>query len=194
MVSGTSLSFIREKYLPKLLGLILFFMAGDFSGCKNRSENSIPPVNESGVIYSNISATRINLQLPDGSRVLLDPSSIIRLSPGFNKADRQLFLEGAALFRTGMHNLLPFIVHTKALTMTVTSSAAAFKVDGFPNSPGEEVDLLSGELQAIKSYHSKTDNEPAKLIGGEMVMINTDIDLMEKENFDSSELKDWIGK
>ncbi len=78
--------------------------------------------------------------------------------------------------------------------MTVTSSAAAFKVDGFPNSPGEEVDLLSGELQAIKSYHSKTDNEPAKLIGGEMVMINTDIDLMEKENFDSSELKDWIGK
>ncbi len=78
--------------------------------------------------------------------------------------------------------------------MTVISTAADFKVDAFSGSPGAEVDLLSGELKVAKSYQSKTDNEQTKLIGGEMVMINTDIDLMEKEKFDSTELNDWIGK
>ncbi len=179
--------------IPKLLGLIFLFIVTGFIGCKNRPENSKSGVHAGGLIYNNGTTRRINLQLPDGSSVLLDTSSVISLSGGFNKTNRELFLEGAALFRT-MSGLLPFVIHTKALRMTVISTAAAFKIDGFQDSPGEEVDLLSGELRVIKSYHSKSDNEPAELKAGEMVMINTDIELMEKESFDSAELRDWIGK
>jgi hypothetical protein len=45
----------------------------------------------------------------------------------------------------------------------------------------------------IKSYHSDSDNEPVVLHSGEMVMINTDIDLMEKEKLDSVQLSDQTG-
>jgi hypothetical protein len=38
-----------------------------------------------------------------------------------------------------------------------------------------------------KFYHSSTDNEPETLKSGDMVMINKDIDLMEKETLDSAE-------
>ena len=42
---------------------------------------------------------------------------------------------------------------------------------------------------ATKSYHSQTDNEPELLTGGEMVMINRDIDLMEKEKTEAGDLQ-----
>jgi transmembrane sensor len=48
---------------------------------------------------------------------------------------------------------------------------------------------LSGKLNVKKSYHSDTDNEPEIVETGQMVMINRDIDLMEKEKLDSAELK-----
>ena len=41
----------------------------------------------------------------------------------------------------------------------------------------------------VKSYHSDTDNEPEILAAGEMVMINREIDLMEKEKLSAEELE-----
>lgn len=180
--------------MPKLLVFIFLFMASDFSACKNRPENPKPEVNAGGIVYNNEKARKINLQLPDGSSVLLDTSTIIHLSAGFNKTNRMLSLEGKAFFKTDLKMLIPFVVQTKALRMTVISGSATFMVEAFRGSPGEEADILRGELQVTKSYYSKSDHVLAKLKAGEMVMINTDIDLMEKENFDSLELRGWIGK
>jgi hypothetical protein len=44
-------------------------------------------------------------------------------------------------------------------------------------------------LKVKKSYHSDTDNEPEVLDAGDMVMINRDIDLMEKEKMSAAELE-----
>ncbi|HXO75674.1 MAG TPA: hypothetical protein VN824_10575, partial [Puia sp.] len=63
-----------------------------------------------------------------------------------------------------------------------------FHVDAFRKNAGEQVDLLEGRLRVKKSYHSDTDNEPEVLEAGEMVMINRDIDLMEKEKMSPAEL------
>lgn len=145
------------------------------------------------MIYRSGTAKQTDLQLPDGTQVLMNASSVIRLPAGFNKVDRDLFLEGEALFTVSPHGFKPFVVHTKALVITEAGSfVAIFKVSGFPDNPGEEVDLLTGELNVIKSYHSNTDNDQVMLKAGEMVMINTDIDLMEEENLDSTELKALI--
>ncbi|MDR3714870.1 MAG: FecR family protein [Puia sp.] len=95
----------------------------------------------------------------------------------------------------------PFVVRTKALLLAVTDSmgnpaavASVFKVDGYANSPGEEADLFIGRLVARKSYHSTSDNDPEVLGPGEMVMINTDIDLMEKEKSDTTVLRAWMSE
>lgn len=141
-------------------------------------------------LYRSGAARRTPLTLPDGTEILMDSFSVVRLAAGFNKLNRDLFLEGKVLFTVHSAGTKPFIIHTRALvTAVLDSDTAIFKVDGYPKSPGEEVDLFAGSLKVIKSYHSDTDNEPVILRSGEMVMINTDIDLMEKEKLDSAALK-----
>jgi ferric-dicitrate binding protein FerR (iron transport regulator) len=118
----------------------------------------------------------------------MTPHTVVRISKEFNKSERDLELDGEALFTVGTDAGKPFVVHTKNLQIQVLSGGQ-FKVEAFEKNAGEEADLLSGKLKVKKSYHSDTDNEPEILEAGQMVMINRDIDLMEKEKLDSAELK-----
>ncbi len=174
---------------------LILLTAGVWLGCKEPAR----PIESAGKggekIFRSGNAKRTSIQLPDGTQVLMNAGGVLHLAAGFGKTDRDLVLEGEALFTVSPGAGSPFVVHTKALVTTIpgsSSTGAVFKVDGHPDSPGEEVDLLSGGLIVRKSYHSTTDNEPETLGPGEMVMVNTDIDLMEKEKFDTAELKTWM--
>jgi transmembrane sensor len=136
-----------------------------------------------------IAGNRKKISLPDGSEVTIKASTSVRLSENFGKKDREVWLEGEALFEVVPDPAKPFIVHTKYLRVDVLGTR--FRVDAYPDKAGEEVDLLSGRLKVSKSYHSDSDNEPELLQAGEMVMINRDIDLMEKEKMDGTEMKEW---
>jgi hypothetical protein len=81
----------------------------------------------------------------------------------------------------------PLIIHTRQLIITVQSAYARLHIEAFASSPGEQADLMEGQLKVTKSYHSSTDNEPETLRSGDMVMINKEIDLMEKETMNSTE-------
>lgn len=127
--------------------------------------------------------------LPDGSEVLAMPNTTVGLAKGFGRENRDLVIEGEAVVEvTGTAAAYPFTVHTRDLVIEVLEGGSRFHVAADRSKPGEEVDLLKGKLRARKSYHSSTDNEPETLVGGEMVMINQDIDLMEKEKLSSAEL------
>ncbi|GGB15541.1 hypothetical protein GCM10011511_44190 [Puia dinghuensis] len=130
--------------------------------------------------------------LPDGSTVVLNPGTSVFVAKGFGKDNREIQLDGEAVFEVVGMPGRPFIVHTRDLMVEVLDSAgggARFHADAYRSKPGEEVDLLEGRLRATKSYHSDTDNEPETLGAGEMVMINHDIDLMEKEKLSPAELE-----
>jgi ferric-dicitrate binding protein FerR (iron transport regulator) len=130
------------------------------------------------------------VRLADGSELLADSGSTVRVSPAFNRSDRDIFLDGEAFIRPAAGDRA-FVVHTRALHITVLKDTvpAAFLVSAFSKSNGEEVDVQRGRLQIRKSYPSRTDSA-AELIGtGEMLMINTEIDLMEKETADSATLE-----
>ena len=123
--------------------------------------------------------------LPDGSRVLINVRTVIRI-PGTFDRSRVLDLDGEAMFDILPDAGRPFVVHTRNLEIEVLGTR--FRVDAYRSNAGEQVDLLEGRLRVKKSYHSDTDNEPEMIEAGEMVMINRDIDLMEKEKLDSAEL------
>lgn len=131
-------------------------------------------------------------RLPDGSTVVLNPGTTVSVAKGFGRDNREITLDGEALFNVAGMAGRPFVVHTRDLEIEVlgarTGADARFHADAYRSKPGEEVDLLEGRLRAKKSYHSDTDNEPETLEAGEMVMINHDIDLMEKEKLSSAEL------
>jgi len=129
----------------------------------------------------------VSMTLPDGTRVWMDPRTVIRPSEGFGKSNRDIQLDGEAMLIVRSDAGKPFVIHTRNLVIQVLGTR--LHVDAFASSPGEEVDLLEGKLRVTKSYHSSTDNEPETLQAGEMVMINRDIDLMEKEKLNPEERK-----
>jgi len=120
--------------------------------------------------------------LPDGSVVLVMPNTTISVGKGSLEVDGEVVITVKGAGR-------PFVVHTRDLVIEVLPGAARLHVDAVRSRPGEEVDLLEGALRVRKSYHSDTDNEPEVLAAGEMVMINRDIDLMEKEKLSTAELE-----
>jgi ferric-dicitrate binding protein FerR (iron transport regulator) len=118
--------------------------------------------------------------------VTLSPHTTITLAKGFNKDNRDIRVDGEAFFDLMGVTGAPFGVLTRDLKIAV--GASRFRVDASSSRPGEEVDLLEGRLKAAKSYPSTMDNEPEVLESGEMVMVNRDVDLMEKEKLSPDEM------
>lgn len=124
------------------------------------------------------SVARRSFVLPDSTRVILNPGTRLHY------AHQAVLLDGDAFFNATR----PFTVHTKNLSMT---GVAAFRVSAFAKDEGESASILSGRLLATKAYASH-DPETDTLVGGNMVMINRSIDLMEKETFDTLPLRAWV--
>jgi ferric-dicitrate binding protein FerR (iron transport regulator) len=129
-----------------------------------------------------------SFRLSDGSTVLVLPNTTVATAKGFGRDNRDLDVDGEVMIEVSGAAGPPFVVHTRDLVIEVLQGGARFHVDANRARPGEETDLLEGRLRVRKSYHSDTDNEVEELGGGEMVMINRDIDLMEKEKLSPAEL------
>jgi len=179
--------FLRSSDI--FLAAALLVLATGSWNCRGRGQHTDRDQENKTGIYESGTEKGKKVRLPDGTEVIMNAGTVIRLSPGFNKSDRNIELGGEALFTVEADAGKPFIVTTKNLRILVLGTQ--FRVDAFPGKAGEEVDLLSGRLKVMKTYHSDTDNEPEVLQAGEMVMINREIDLMEKERFDPSEEKSW---
>jgi ferric-dicitrate binding protein FerR (iron transport regulator) len=154
----------------------------------------------------NNAGERQTVTLPDGSYVVIMDGTAITVSKGFAKEDRDVEIDGRGVFvvraleTMGGMGSKPFVVHTGNLLIQVLDTTGAggsvggtgkwearFAVEAVRKQPGEETDLLDGKLRVTKSYHSDTDNEPEVLGAGDMVMINREIDLMEKEKMTGPE-------
>jgi transmembrane sensor len=164
--------------------------------CRNNGDHGIR-VGE-GTRYGNNSGGQQRIGLPDGSYVLISDGTVIVLAKDFGKSNRDLDLDGEGMFEVNGRTGRPFVVRTGNLVIelldTLVQGADRFRVDAARKRAGEEVDLVAGRLRVVKSYHSDTDNEPEILAAGEMVMINREIDLMEKEKLSVEELDKIKGK
>lgn len=144
---------------------------------------------QKAVTYSSPASHTKKVVLPDGSEVWLNVKSTLRLAGDFNVKNRTVFLSGDAFFKIKPSRSKLFVIRTAQLVLN--SYGGSLRVDAYP-SPGEEADVLTGKVTARKSYHSTLDNSQYQLGPGEMVMINKEIDLIEKEKYDSTELKTWL--
>jgi transmembrane sensor len=145
-----------------------------------------------GTRYVNNTGDMQWVELPDGSHVKLSDGAVIVLGPKFAMGNRVVDLDGEGMFEVhGMNGKL-FVVMTKNLI--IQGLGTKFRVDAVRKRPGEEVDLLEGQLTVRKSYHSDMDDEPEMLESGDMVMINREIDLMEKEKMNAEDVKKAEGK
>jgi transmembrane sensor len=141
----------------------------------------------SGTRYVNNSGYAQWVTLPDESRVKLSSGTEVELGAGFAGGDRVVDLDGEGMFEVRGVMRETFVVTTKNLL--IVGPGTKFRVDAFRTRPGEEVDLVEGRLTIRKSYHSDLDSAAEQLTTGDMLMINREIDLMEKERMNPDEIE-----
>lgn len=137
----------------------LFFIAGKMT-------HSNPEGKFSGeYARSSPAGERKSFQLPDGTKVMLNAGSIIRIAKDFNKAGREISLEGEAFFDVTRDAKAPFVIHTSSMDVKVLGTT--FNVKAYPEDKMTEASLLNGSVE----IRVKKDNSTILLHPSEKILI-----------------------
>jgi transmembrane sensor len=98
----------------------------------------------SDAMYQAMNGERKSVNLPDGTKVLLNAGSTLTLGLDFNNGDRNVILKGEALFDV-VHNKTPFTVYTKDFNIKVLGTK--FNVKAYEDELETVTSLISGSIQ-----------------------------------------------
>ncbi|MDN5284011.1 MAG: hypothetical protein JWR38_285 [Mucilaginibacter sp.] len=96
------------------------------------------------------------INLPDGTSVVLNAASSLRIADNFDGEKREVYLQGEAWFDVKRNPQKPFIVHTGKIATQVLGTH--FNVSAYPNDANITVSLVQGKVQVDMN------NDPAKRI------------------------------
>lgn len=174
--------------IASLLGLLGLIIITSCNQQNNHSASSVK-VKEKGKhdpLESGF-GQRKKIKLSDSLFVTLNSHSRIKLSRDDSLGYPEILLDGDAFFEIPPQDT-PWVVLTGMLKLM--TRGASFRVHAHQEHAGQSLEVLKGELTAIKAYSSDYPDTEMLHAGG-MILINKDIDLMEKETFDTSTLVTW---
>ncbi len=93
------------------------------------------------------------LVLPDNSAITLNMGSSLKLAEGFGTTNRDVYLNGEALFDVTHNKNLPFVVHVKSYKVKVLGTK--FNVKAYNDDRISETSLLEGSVQIIVNKNGK---------------------------------------
>ena len=102
-----------------------------------------------------------NIELPDGTLVMLNSGTKIQYSGDFTKGNRQVYLEGEAFFDVQKDIEHPFIVKTELLGVKVYGTS--FNIQSYIEDRAFSVTLIEGNIGIL----NKKGEEVTKLVPGE---------------------------
>jgi transmembrane sensor len=135
--------------------------------------------------YSTDFGERKQLQLPDGSKVILNSNTLLTYKADYNEEDRQLELLGEAYFEVAKDAEKKFIVHSNGFSTTAIGTA--FYVHGRQPAQSYSVDLIEGKVSLQNGSGS-----PLLLQAGEAATWSGSGNLFDKKAFDTRLLRQWI--
>ncbi|WP_158267112.1 FecR family protein [Chitinophaga niastensis] len=138
---------------------------------------------EAYTVYYAGDSMRRNIQLADGSRVILNAHSILHVPSTYNTQQRQLALEGEALFEVAKAVNKPFIVHMGNLG--VQALGTTFKARAYSFDEKATVSLLDGSVRITQVQDS------LELHPGEQLTTGKQTPAFNKHIFDSNKELDW---
>ncbi|WP_257666844.1 FecR family protein [Parapedobacter tibetensis] len=106
--------------------------------------------------YSTGVGERKHIQLPDGSKVMLNARSTLIVASDFNQKTRSIQLSGEAFFEVAHQPTRPFLVNTPHITVKVTGTV--FNVKDYPNDFTTETVLLKGSV-AVNHHQGNVDDK-----------------------------------
>ena len=97
-----------------------------------------------------------SITLADGTNIQLNVASTLRYPANFSAANRDVFLDGEAMFDVMPNDETPFMVHLQHQTITVHGTS--FNVEAYPDESSHKITLLSGSVSL------ETNNRKGELI------------------------------
>lgn len=122
-----------------------------------------PPIQQPSVMRQIMTAKgqRAEIQLDDGSRVVLGVASRLRLSSDFGTRTREVYLDGTAYFDVVHDATHPFIVHT--VNAIARDVGTRFVVRAYPESHDTRVIVRDGTV-ALRSAGDKAERAPEEVL------------------------------
>ncbi len=96
--------------------------------------------------YRTACGERLDIVLPDGSKVCMNSEATLTVDPGFGKATREIEFDGEAFFTISPDKNCPFIIHSANNNYTVLGTS--FNLQSYARENFAVVTLHTGCLQA----------------------------------------------
>lgn len=131
---------------------------------------------------------RRRINLPDGSLIVLNGSSQLRVAGGFNETHRVIWLEGDAFFEVAGQAQRPFVVRTAG--MVTTALGTSFRVNDAESLDKPYVMLATGKVK-VDAIRSGKAADAILLSPGQMAVLDSEEQIQQRE-FDKTTLTAWL--
>ena len=123
------------RYVAAIVGVIVL-AAGLAYWFRNKAEELVVASAAHGQVRE--------MLLPDGTKVWLNQSSVLKYPRAFEGKERHVYLDGEAYFEVNKNKKHPFIVQTETIDVQVLGTH--FNVDAYQNNPDVKTTLLTGSV------------------------------------------------
>jgi transmembrane sensor len=131
---------------------------------------------------------KIKVELPDGSKVILNSESQISYGGDFGKNTRKLELDGEAFFDVAHDSDRPFIIQTGAIeTMVVGTS---FNIKAYREAEEIKIAVQTGRVE-VKTNAADHQSEKIVLVPAEMLTYQKDNGQLNKEKVNIGTIAAW---
>lgn len=124
------------------------------------------------------------VQLPDGSTVLLNENSELKVGKDFGSLNREVSFVGEGYFKVAHDPSKPFIVHTGKVNTKVLGTV--FNIKAYPNESAITVTVTKGKVQVSDDQRTFGIITP-----NEQIAVNTATDEFVKSQVDSQNVILW---
>lgn len=126
-----------------------------------------------------------NIELPDGTKVMLNSGTSITYNGNFSKGERLVTLSGEAYFDVTKDQQHPFVVQTSSLNFRVHGTS--FNIEAYPEEKIVNTTLVEGSLGVI----DKSDKELLLLVPGENAHFDVNTSEMTRSKVNTEIYTSW---
>ncbi|MCO4294293.1 FecR domain-containing protein [Solitalea sp. MAHUQ-68] len=141
------------------------------------------------VVASTKSNERKSIVLPDGSKVVLNGLTTLKIANAYNKEDRVLLLNGEAFFEVSHDKSRPFVVI--ANKTTTTALGTSFKIKNYTSTHDCSIMLQTGKVR-VESFAKENKIQRTQLLPGEQVSLPSASAELLKSKFNNNEIDNWL--
>lgn len=177
----------RKKWLSVAAVLLLALGSGVLIWHQTGDEQELQQSCSSSRTITVPEGVKYRMMLADGSHVWLNSGSSLTLSAGFGQENRDLRLEGEALFEVTKNKQLPFVIRSGDIYVRVTGTVFNFKA--YSKERFAKITLLQGSLNVSKEHDAMSHS--VTLRPNEQVLVDRYDDVLEKKEVEAAADVEW---